>query len=89
MFFDWCTSYIVRGEVLGILQAGQPRSLCCGTVCWGGVQEGTMLLTWLLTGFQSLALLLTSILGPSGADSWVGGFDYILGPCGSLQPTLL
>ena len=28
-------------------------------------------------------------IGPSGADSQVGGFVYILGPCGSLQWTLL
>ena len=28
-------------------------------------------------------------LGSSDADSWVGGFVYILGPCGSLQQTIL
>ena len=28
-------------------------------------------------------------MGPSGADSWVGGFAYVLGPCGSLHGTLL
>ena len=33
-------------------------------------------------GFQSLPLLSVSKLGPSGADSWVGGFVYILGPVG-------
>ena len=37
----------------------------------------------LLAGFQSLSLLPTSKLGPSGADSQVGGFVYVLGPCGS------
>ena len=31
----------------------------------------------------------TSKLGPSGADSCVGGFVYVLGPCGFLQQTLL
>ena len=31
----------------------------------------------------------TSKVGPSGADSWVGGLVYSLGPCGSLQRTLL
>ena len=40
-------------------------------------------------GFQSLLPLPTSKLGPSGADSRVGGFVYILGTCGSLQSTLL
>ena len=43
----------------------------------------------LSAGFQSLPLPLTIKLGPSGADSQVGGFVYTLGPCGSLQWTLL
>ena len=38
--------------------------------------------------FQSLPLLPTIKLGLSGAASWVGGFVYVLGPCGSLQGTL-
>ena len=54
--------------------------LRCGAVCGGGVQEGTMALTQLSEGFQSLPWLPTSKLDPSGADSWVGGFVYILGP---------
>ena len=41
-----------------------------------------MPLAQLFTGFQSLPLLLTSKSGPSGADSQVGGFVYILGPMG-------
>ena len=48
-----------------------------------------MLLAGLSAGFQSLALLPTGKLGPSGADSQVSGFVYVLGPCGSLQWTLL
>ena len=60
-----------------------------GRVCGGGVQEGTMPLATLSTGFWSLPLLPTSKLGPSGADSQVGGFVYILGSGGSLQWTLL
>ena len=48
-----------------------------------------MLLAWLSASFQSLPLLHTSKLGPTGAGFWVGGFVYILGPCGSLQLTLL
>ena len=40
-------------------------------------------------GFQSLPLLPTRKVGPSGADSQVGGFVYVLGPCGSLRRTLL
>ena len=48
-----------------------------------------MPLAQLSASFQSLPLLPTSKLGPSGADFWVGGFVYVLGPCGSLQGTLL
>ena len=60
-------------------------SLSYDAICRGGVQEGTMLLAQLLVGFQSLPLLSRSKLAPSGADSQVGGFVYVLGPCGSLQ----
>ena len=79
----------VRSRALGIHQGGAPTKLCCGAVCGGGVWKGTMPLAELWASFQSLPLLHTSKLGPSGADSWVGGFVYILGPCGSLQRTLL
>ena len=61
-------------------KSGQPTSLCCDAKCGGGVQEGTMPLAQLSAGFQLLPSLLTSKLGPSGADSWVGRFVYILGP---------
>ena len=44
-----------------------------------------MLLVQLWANFQSLPPLPTGKLGPSGADSQVGGFVYVLGPYGSLQ----
>ena len=44
-----------------------------------------MPLAQLSAGFQSLTPLTTIKLGPSGADSQVGVFVYVLGPCGSLQ----
>ena len=64
-------------------------SLFYGVVCGGSVQEGIVLLAQLSVGFQSLSPLPTSKFGPSGADSWVGGFVYVLAPCRSLQWTLL
>ena len=70
-------------------RAGQSTSLYCGNVFGRGVQEETVPLAQLSTGFQSLPLLPTSKLVHSGADSLVGGFVYLLGPCGSLQQTLL
>ena len=54
-------------------RAGQPMSLRYGAVCGGGVREGTLLLAQLSAGFQSLPLLPTSKLGPTGDDSRVGG----------------
>ena len=48
-----------------------------------------MQLAWLLASFQSHPPLPTSKLGLSGADSQVGGFVYVLGPCGSLQQTVV
>ena len=71
------------------IRAGQPMWLHCYTVCGGGVQKGTVLLAPFSATFQSLPWLPTRKLGPSGADSWVGGFVYVVGPCGSLQRTLL
>ena len=52
--------------------------LRCGTV-WkgGGVTEGTMLLAWLLAVSQSLPPLPIGKLGPSGADSCLGGWVYV------------
>ena len=44
-----------------------------------------MVLALLSAGFHSLPPLPTIKLGPSGADSQVGGLVYILGPCESLQ----
>ena len=48
-----------------------------------------MALAPLSAGFQSLPLLPTMKLGPSGADSRVGELVHTLGPCGSLQRPLL
>ena len=73
------------GWALDIHQGGTTHFALCGAVCGGGVQEGTVLLAWLSASFQSLPLLHTSKLGPTGAGFWVGGFVYTLGPCGSLQ----
>ena len=73
------------GRALDIYLGGATQSLPCGAACGGGVREGTMTLAQLSVNFQSLPLLPRSKLGPSGADSWVGGFAYVLGPHGSLQ----
>ena len=48
-----------------------------------------MTLAGFLADFHPLPPLPISTLDPSGAESQVGGFVYVLGPCGSLQQTLL
>ena len=48
-----------------------------------------MPLAQLSADFQSLLPLSTIKLGPSGADSQVGGLVYILGSLGPLQWTLM
>ena len=63
--------------------------LHCGAVGRGGIRERMMLLVWFLADFQSFPPLPISKLGPSGADSQMGGFVYVLGHCGSLQQILL
>ena len=67
-------------RALGICQGGATQVLCSGVFCGGEVQERIIQLVQLSIGFQSFPPLLTSKLGPSGADSQVGGFVYVLGP---------
>ena len=74
---------------LAIHQGGATHLAVLWHCMWGRVREGTRLLAQLSAGFQSLPLLPTSKLGPSGADSLVGGFVYVLVPCRSLQRILL
>ena len=81
--------YNVKGGDPGVHQGGATQVTVCTAVCGGGVQEGLMLLARLSVGFQSLPSLPSSKLVPSGADSHVGVFVYVLGPCGSLEGTLL
>ena len=69
---------------------GNPQGLLhCGAVCRGGVQKGTIPFAELSVVSLSLPPLPTSKLGPSGAESWVSGFVYILGSYGSPQRVLL
>ena len=86
---SWSPCYVVRGRALRYSPGQGNQVAGSGAVCGGGVREETMSLAQLSALFQSLLLLPTSKLGPSGADSWVGGFVYVLGSHGALQQTLL
>ena len=68
-FFPPGACYVVRGGTLGVHSGGATQVACVGQV-----GEGTMILALLSSGFQSLPPLPTSKLGPSGANSMVGGF---------------
>ena len=87
-FLSQCTCYIVRGEAFGICQDRDIQVTALWCWVWGGFWEGTMLLARLSAGFESLFPLPTSKLGPSGADSQVGGIVYVLGSCRSFQQIL-
>ena len=77
--------YIVRGGALGIHQGRATHLAALWRCMWGRGQRGINTTCLTLPGFQSLPSLSTSKLGPSFADSQVGGFVYIPGPCGCLQ----
>ena len=78
----------IRGGALGVHQGGAIRH-CVVTLYVEEGPEGIMALAALSDGFQSLPPLPTSKVGPSGADSGVGGLVHTLAPCGPLQQTLL
>ena len=88
-FLSWHTCYVVRGRALGICQGRATQVTVLWHCMWVRGQRGNNAACSLSASFQSLPLLPTSKLGPSGADSQVGSLVYILGPCGSLQQTLL
>ena len=76
--------YVVRGRVLGIFYGGATHIAALWCCMWGSRLRETDPRAQLSPGFQSLPPPPTSKLGPSDADSQVGGFVYVLGPCGSL-----
>ena len=70
-FLPGHSCYVLRSRALGIHQ-GKPTLFAVLWWCmWGRGQRGNN--AQLSAGFQSLPLLPTSKLGPSGADSQVGG----------------
>ena len=86
IYFSQCTCYVVRGRTLGIHQGERPTSL--RVVQYVG--EGTMPLASLFGSHPTFFHFPHFPLADcafSGAASWVGGFVYVLGPCGSLQQT--
>ena len=66
---------------------GWGNPYCC---MWGRGQRGNSAFSLALGWLSVTATTTQKQIGPfSGADSWVGGFVYILGSCGYLQWTLL
>ena len=60
--------------------------LHCGAVCGGGVKKEQCRL---LSGLSFTSPVTHKQIGPFWCWFQVGGFLYVLGPCGSLQQTLL
>ena len=93
--FSWAICFILvhmlrkRGGALGIHQGGVTLVAALWCCMWGRGWEGAMALVLLSASFPSLPPLPASKLGAPGTDSQVGGFVYTLGPCGSLEQTLL
>ena len=91
LFVCFGTYVILRGSTLCIPQGMATHFADLWCSMWGRGprrNNATTPLARLSAGFHSLPPLLMSILGPSGADSWVGGFVCLLGACWSLQQTL-
>ena len=56
---------------------------------WGRGLRGNNAACSALCQFSATSPTTHKQIGPSGADSQVGGFVYVLGPCGSIQWSLL
>ena len=87
-FFVCLSAYLLRGKGWSLRCSpgwGNPSHCVVMLYVGEGVQEGTVLLALRSASFQSFLPISTRKLGPSGADSWVGRFVYVLGPCGSFQ----
>ena len=83
-FLSQHTCYVKRDGALGICQGGTTHFavLCC---MWGRRTERKNVACWCLSWFSFTSPATHKQIG---ADSQVGGFVYILGPCGSLQQTV-
>ena len=90
IFFFWSptTYYIVRGGAIGTHQGGATQLAVLWCSLWGRGPRGnsaTCPLCWLSVTFPTTH----SQIGPFWCGFPVGRLVYVLGPCGSLQRTLL
>ena len=87
-FLSWSAYYVKEWGLRYFPGWGNPpRCLVMLDVGEGSKREQWCLLHSAVFQSLPLPLLPTIKLGPSGADSRVGGFVYALGPCESLQWT--
>ena len=77
------------GGALGVHRSGVTLVAALWCCMWGRGREEVMAPVPLSTGFQPLPLLPTIKLGPSGANSWLGGLVHTPGPHGSPEWPLL
>ena len=88
IYLSLCTCYVVRGRALGICQGGAMPVAALWCFMWGSGLRGNNA-AWSALHRLSVTSPAIHKLGPSDADSRLGGFVYVLEPCGSLQQTLL
>ena len=90
-FFIWAIFFVLvclfrkGAEPQVFTRAGQPKSMCCDAVCGGGAEREQWCLFHSLPVFSHYPCYPQSKWALLVLISQVGGFVYILGPCGSLQ----
>ena len=75
-------------RALGVCQCGATHFAAVWCCMWGRGARGNTAACLALGQLSVTSPATHKQLGHSGADSQVGGFVYILGPCGSLQSSL-
>ena len=90
VFFSWRSPNVVRGRGLGVHQGRATHVAALWCCVWGGgVWEGTVPLALLTAIFSHFSCYPQANWAILVLIPLVDGFVYILGPCGSLQWTLL
>ena len=89
LLLSQCACYLVRGRALGVHQAGATHVAMLWCCMWGRGLRGNSDACSTLCQFSVTSPTSHSQIGPFWCWFLVSGFVYVLGPCGSLQLTLL
>ena len=89
IFLSPRTCYIVRGRALGVHQGGATQVAALWCCVWGRGPRGNRAACSALCWFSITSPATHNQIGPFWCWCPVGGLVHALGPCGSLQGTLL